>query len=213
MPLEFAYWPLRGLGNPTRFCLEYLGLDYNETRYDDKEKWLSEKFQLGLDFPNLPYLIDGEVKLSQSGAILRYLADKHGLHGKDAKDRAHLEMLAFECVDIHQAIGRAVYNPDFENLKDELHQTLTTKLEQVVKFLDGKKFFGGEEVMFPDFHFYEVLFTATKLFPDLTEKFPAVKAYMERFEALPKIAAYMASSKYMEGPFFGPMAKWGGWKE
>jgi glutathione S-transferase len=37
---------------------------------------MDEKFTLGLDFPNLPYIIDAEkdVKLTQSMAIMRYVA-------------------------------------------------------------------------------------------------------------------------------------------
>ena len=41
-----------------------------------KSAWLAAKFQLGLDFPNLPYFLDGDVALCQSGAILRHLARK-----------------------------------------------------------------------------------------------------------------------------------------
>uniref|UniRef100_A0A8C5L044 glutathione transferase n=1 Tax=Jaculus jaculus TaxID=51337 RepID=A0A8C5L044_JACJA len=45
----------------------------------DRSQWLNEKFKLGLDFPNLPYLIDGTHKITQSNAILRYIARKHNL--------------------------------------------------------------------------------------------------------------------------------------
>ncbi|GAB1287995.1 Glutathione S-transferase [Apodemus speciosus] len=45
----------------------------------DRSQWLNEKFKLGLDFPNLPYLIDGSPKVTQSNAILRYLGRKHNL--------------------------------------------------------------------------------------------------------------------------------------
>lgn len=47
-------------------------------------EWLADKPNLGLAFPNLPYLIDGDVKLTQSLAIMRYLARKAGLFGVPA---------------------------------------------------------------------------------------------------------------------------------
>ena len=33
--------------------------------------WREEKYDLGLPFPNLPYFIDGDIKLTQSLAILK----------------------------------------------------------------------------------------------------------------------------------------------
>ena len=101
------------MANPIRFLLEYAGADYEDVQYDEPSKWFDVKHEMGLDFPNLPYYIDGDVKLTQSGAILRYLAEKYGLHGSDVKERAVLEMLAMECMDIHMAYARCVYNPDF----------------------------------------------------------------------------------------------------
>ena len=48
----------------------------------DKSCWFDIKYSLGFDFPNLPYFIDGDVKLTQTNAILRHISRKHGLDGK-----------------------------------------------------------------------------------------------------------------------------------
>ena len=37
----------------------------------DRSAWLDKKFTLGFDFPNLPYLEDGDVKLTQTVAIIK----------------------------------------------------------------------------------------------------------------------------------------------
>jgi glutathione S-transferase len=46
--------------------LHYTGTKYQDDAYrikldggDPKHEWLGKKFTLGLDFPNLPYYIDG----------------------------------------------------------------------------------------------------------------------------------------------------------
>jgi len=42
-------------GQPARYLLAYLGIDYEEKRYEssDDEAWFPVKFTLGLDFPNV----------------------------------------------------------------------------------------------------------------------------------------------------------------
>uniref|UniRef100_A0A4X1URQ5 Glutathione S-transferase n=1 Tax=Sus scrofa TaxID=9823 RepID=A0A4X1URQ5_PIG len=86
MTLILGYWDIRGLAHAIRLLLEYTDSSYEEKKYTlgdapdyDRSQWLSDKFKLGLDFPNLPYLIDGAHKLTQSNAILRYIARKHNM--------------------------------------------------------------------------------------------------------------------------------------
>ena len=45
---------------------------------------------LGLDFPNIPYLLDGDFKLTESIAIAKYIPHRSGhtdLLGKTAEDQ------------------------------------------------------------------------------------------------------------------------------
>jgi len=68
--LVFGYWPLRGLGQQIRLLLSYLGLPWEAKIYTMREEWFeNDKKNLNLAFPNLPYLIDGDFKLTESAAI------------------------------------------------------------------------------------------------------------------------------------------------
>lgn len=56
------------LCQPIRMVLEYAGADWKEVQEScegppnySKAEWLAKKFTLGLDFPNLPYMIDGKL--------------------------------------------------------------------------------------------------------------------------------------------------------
>ncbi|KAH9580278.1 Glutathione S-transferase Mu 4, variant 2 [Schistosoma haematobium] len=103
------------LVQPTRLLLEYVGEVYEERLYDrnDGDVWRNEKFNLGLEFPNLPYYIDGDVKLTQSMAILRYIADKHNMLGGCPKERAEISMLEGAVLDIRLGVSRIAYNKEF----------------------------------------------------------------------------------------------------
>ena len=95
-----------------------------------------------------------------------------------------------------------------EKMKDELQEWQSKKMEQFEKFLGDKKFFGGDEPKFPDFHLYEIISVHTLLFPEFKTKFAKAAAYLKRFEELPKIKAYMESDKFIKAPINGPSAAW-----
>ena len=85
-----GYWPIRGFGQIPRLLLAYSGLEFEEKRYTDWKEWFEKDKQgLGFDFPNLPYITDGDFKTSESQAIMRYIilkSNKLDLIGKDLKD-------------------------------------------------------------------------------------------------------------------------------
>lgn len=66
MAPTLGYWKWRGVAEPIRILLRYVDEDFEDIRLDlgpapdyDKKQWLDLIPQLGLDFPNLPYFIDG----------------------------------------------------------------------------------------------------------------------------------------------------------
>ena len=94
------------LAQPIRLLLEYAGADYKDVQYAcgpapkfDLSPWLNVKNTLGLDYPNLPYLIDGHIKITQSNAILRYLGRKFDLDGKAEEDRVQVDIMLDNAMD------------------------------------------------------------------------------------------------------------------
>ena len=98
-----GYWKIRGLYSPIIYMLKYLKVDYEEIQYDQgdgpefsREDWYKVKFTIGYDFPNLPYLQDDELKITETPAILRHIARKFGspeFNGKSVKDKANIDMV------------------------------------------------------------------------------------------------------------------------
>ena len=63
--LKLGYWKIRGLAQPIRLMCEYGELAFEDVQYElegppgfSGAAWGDVKQTLGLDFPNLPYLID-----------------------------------------------------------------------------------------------------------------------------------------------------------
>ncbi len=75
------------LGECIRYLLSHAGVDFVNKRIDDMGEWQREKYTLGLDFPNLPYYMEGDTKLTQTVAILRFLGRKHGMAPKTEEEQ------------------------------------------------------------------------------------------------------------------------------
>jgi len=207
-----GYWDIRGLCESIRYLLKYAGIDFNDKRYvfSNEKEWQSDKTNLGLDFPNLPYYIDGDVKLTQSLAIMRYLARKHGLVARDELTLARQELAEQQIQDMKQSFVFAILrHEDYEAKRtDYCTGTLEPQLELLVKFLGNSQWLSGQ-LSYVDFIAYEILDWFKRFTPETIAKYPAVTQYLSRFEALPAIKAYQSSAQFKSWPMFGPRANWG----
>ncbi|XP_068516284.1 glutathione S-transferase 2 [Anas acuta] len=220
MVVTLGYWDIRGLAHAIRLLLEYSGTPYEERQYRlgpapdfDPSDWTNEKEKLGLDFPNLPYLIDGNIKLTQSNAILRYIARKHNMCGETEEEKLRVDMLENQLMDLRMSFIRLCYNPDFEKLKPAYLEQLPGKLRELSRFLGSRAWFAGEKLTFVDFLAYDVLDQQRMFVPDCPELQGNLSQFLQRFEALEKIRAYMQSGRFMKTPIFWPTAKWCNKKE
>uniref|UniRef100_G1QFA6 Glutathione S-transferase n=2 Tax=Myotis lucifugus TaxID=59463 RepID=G1QFA6_MYOLU len=216
MAMTLGYWDIRGLAHAIRLLLEYTDSNYEEKKYTmgdapdyDRSQWLSEKFKLGLDFPNLPYLIDGAHRLTQSNAILRYLARKHNLCGETEEEKIRVDMLENEAMDTANQLARVCYSPDFEKQKPEYLKVIPEKMKLFSQFLGKKSWFAGDKLTYVDFLAYDVLDLHRTFEPKCLDAFPNLKDFVARIEGLEKIAAYMKSSRFLPAPIYTKIAVWG----
>jgi glutathione S-transferase len=64
-------------------------------------------------FGQFPLMDDGDFRLAQSGAILRYIAAKGNLDGRDnLKDYGNNEMFLEEYTDMYNLLVKANYDPE-----------------------------------------------------------------------------------------------------
>uniref|UniRef100_A0AC35FRX1 Glutathione S-transferase n=1 Tax=Panagrolaimus sp. PS1159 TaxID=55785 RepID=A0AC35FRX1_9BILA len=86
-----------------RLMLTYLGIPFKDSTFDRKSEWPLVKDSL--PFGQGPVLIiDKKIKISQTIAILQYIAKEHGLEPKGTMNQAFAEMFASQCHDTISAI-------------------------------------------------------------------------------------------------------------
>nr|XP_032636879.1 glutathione S-transferase Mu 1-like isoform X2 [Chelonoidis abingdonii] len=198
MEVTLGYWDIRGLAHAIRLLLEYTGTPFEDKQYSpsgegpdyDISQWTNEERELGLDFPNLPYLIDGQTKLTQSNAILRYIARKHKMAGESEEEIQRVDVLENQVMDFRLAFARMCYSPDFEKLKPEYLEQLPGKLKLFSQFLGDRKWFAGEKITFADFLMYDILDQNRMLEPKCLDQFQNLKDFLDRFEAWRRLPAY-----------------------
>lgn len=211
--LEIGYWNIRGLVHPIRLLLEHAGADYKDVRFNfaptsDADNWPKNKFNLGLDFPNIPYVIDGDIKLTQSLAVLRYVGRKFGLAPKTDTDQGRADMIEQQIVD-WRGQQSLFYNSDYDKVKDAYRDGLKDKVTALSKFLGSREWLVGNSVTYVDFLAYEWLDVNRTFHPTLLNGTGNLEKYVSRIEALPNVSKFLKSPLHTKTPFNAPMAKWG----
>jgi glutathione S-transferase len=106
--VTIGYWAIRGRGQIPRLLLAYTGAVWEDVKYTAPEQWFAlDRTDLQLPFPNLPYLIEGNFKLTETDAICRYIverSDRQELLGKSLEERALVNNLVGVIHDLTQLI-------------------------------------------------------------------------------------------------------------
>jgi glutathione S-transferase len=150
----------------------------------------------------LPVLVDGDLVLTESMAIVLYLADKYpekGLMPADPKLRAEVnQWLFFVATELEQPLWRirrqtAFYAPDKRSDADvEMARAEFAAMAAVAEaHMEGREFVVGDVVTVADFMLAHVLDWAK--ITGLLTGLPVLGAYTERMYARPK-----ASMRLME---------------
>ncbi len=160
-----------------RWYLEELGLPYEFVQLDMQAGEHRQPQFLHLNpMGKVPVLVDGDFVLWESGAILLYLAQKHGQLPADAAQAAKIyQWILFA----NSTLSQAMFPPD---VRDRQLPGLLSGLETV---LQGNDYILGAEFSVADVALGSVLAYLQMLFQVDLSAYPAVASYTERLQARP----------------------------
>ena len=203
--MELGYWNIKGIVEPIRWLIEYLDIHVKIVTPSRDEWYNSKKYDMGLNFPNLPYFIDGDVKITESSAIPYYLAHKFNkpeLFGKDYKEEALVRQYQGLILDLYQILRESLNAP---NAAEEFQKVTSkgskfqTKIEELSKSLGEKEYFLGH-LTWADFvfayigEFYFILSETFGTDKDILEKPANLKALVGRVHHLPGVKERVAEA-------------------
>jgi len=232
--LTLGYWKIQGLASAARMMLVFGGVDFKNKMYAvgttgdgkyDLSDWLDVKFKLGLDFPNLPYLIDNKtgLRFSSSKSIYRYIAREFNIGVQDDPHLAiadmMLEMIG-QVIGVESPVTRSspfivlCYGnfdgkyPDklWDQNKAKYLKELPSLLKEIEGFMQNKRFVTGYAVSYADFVLYYLCVVHVKLDPEFLTNFPNLAAFYQRFGALDGMVRWN-QHELSKLPFNNVMAK------
>ena len=173
-PRTLGYWKTRGLGEHIRMLLTHLELPFEDVMYEtgdpphfDKTCWLSKKFTLGLDFPNLPHFIDEDIRITESDGVLKFICRKYkpDYLGTTVEEKATIEMLIEVVGDLKRRMTRTCYSPAFASLKRDADAYVRERLECLARWLQPRTWAVAERPTLADFDLFESLAFANIFYP------------------------------------------------
>jgi glutathione S-transferase len=202
--MKLIYFNVRGRAQALRYLCADNGVALEEqwTAFAD---WPALKPTIV--FGQLPVLEDGNFKLAQSNAILRYVARKHDLYGHNDHERAQVDMVNDTQEEIRLTYLKMIYQ-EYEAEKDNyIAKILPGKLELLEKYLKtnhgGAGFFVGSKISFVDYNIFDLLDNFLILSAKSLDAFPTLKGFHGRMAAREKIKKFRETPEFKSMPVNG----------
>jgi glutathione S-transferase len=224
MPYQLHYWPtIQGRGEFVRLALEAAGADYVDVARQPESKGGGES-ALGerLDDPGNtrpafapPFLVDGDIVVGQTAAILLYLGPRLGLAGVGESDGLWTHQLQLtiadavaEAHDTHHPISTGAY---YEDQRDAAEQRAKAfRDERIPKFLGwfervlqrnpaGSLHLVGDVLTYADLSLFQLVDGLHYAFPKATAralaKTPAVEKLHDNIKRRQRVRDYLQSPR------------------
>ncbi len=183
----------------THITLNELGLDYEIEQVDLKTK----KTEKGTDFKTInpqgyvPALDIGKAVLTETPAILQYLADQHPDQGlapaPGTIERAQLQAsLNFTASELHKAFAPLFSSvPADAAAKEAIMDRLSLRMQHIEDTLaDGRPYLLGDDFSIADTYCFVVCSWTTPLGIDIS-RWPHIKDYITRISQRSAVQAAM----------------------
>ena len=224
MAYELHYWPtIQGRGEFVRLALEAAGAPYVDVARGAEDAGQGVPAMLRylqggtLAHPPFapPFLIDGDVVVGQTAAILQYLAPALKLVGRSEQARVWTQQIQLTIADMvdeahntHHPVGTGLYyedqKPEALRRATEFCRTRMPKFLQwfesiVVRNPAGARHLVGGKLSYADLSLFQLIEGLRYAFPRAAEralaKTPGILQLHDRVAALPRVAAYLRSER------------------
>ena len=208
MSLTLYYLPLRSRLEFTRMILEHGNIPYEYVELTFAEWSVAKEKNEICHFNQLPSLKTQKgTIISQSGAIVRYVAKLAGCYPADIDTAAEADMILeltqemnlINPIQCYYTIGSDAYKENSATF----FTAFPKQLAAAQRILRDRKFYGGEEPHYGDFALFHICNSVEFVAPGYLEPYPAIKTWYNTMLEVPSIAAYLAKRPAASTEGFG----------
>ena len=187
-----TYFDGRGKMESIRWLLAAADVEFEEVFLKTREQYEKLLSDGDLMFQQVPLVeIDG-MKLIQTKAILKYIAEKYNLHGKDLKDKVMINMYSEGLMDLMEMMMILPFTsdkkPKLDNIETKAKQRYMPVFE---KALSGPVYLVGGKLSCADVQLLECTLMLEELFPGILSDFPNVKSFQGRMSRVPALSKFL----------------------
>ncbi|XP_004449926.1 glutathione S-transferase alpha-4-like [Dasypus novemcinctus] len=202
---KLYYFRGRGRMESIRWLLAAAGVEFEEEFIEQREQYEKLKKEGRLLFDQVPLVeIDG-MRLTQTRAILSYLAAKYNLYGKDLKETARINMYADGTLDLMMMIALMAFKPPEEKEENIALVVKSAKnryfpvFEKILKD-HGEDFLVGNKLSWADIQLIEAILMVEELNASVLSDFPRLKAFKAKISNVPTIKKFLQPGSQRKPP-------------
>lgn len=214
---KLYYWTgIPGRGEFVRLALEAAGAKYRDMAREQGDgviETLAETVKTPSFAP--PVLVDGDVVVGQTAAILLYLGPRLGLVPRDARLRLWVHQIQLtiadfvvEAHDTHHPVGAELYYE--QQMREAKRRAEEFREARVPKFMGwfetvlernvaGQKFLVGRRASYADFSLFQIVeglaYAYPKRWSSIAGDFPLLVAHRQRIADYPALRHYFRSRR------------------
>eukprot|EP00930_Biecheleria_cincta_P073661 TRINITY_DN6093_c0_g1_i1.p1 TRINITY_DN6093_c0_g1~~TRINITY_DN6093_c0_g1_i1.p1 ORF type:complete len:281 (+),score=57.35 TRINITY_DN6093_c0_g1_i1:51-893(+) len=194
-PVRLTYFAGYGLAEQTRWLLAAAGISWQQVALQTHEEFLALRQQGKLLFGQLPLLeIDG-LRLVQSQAMLRYVAQRGNLWGSNPGESATVDMTAEGIKDARGVVVSFRFTPDQASLAAEVPSRIVKQMRAleaaVQRRADASLGFLPSGLSAADVLLAELVEELLNIRADAMTPYPNCAALHKQVVGLPNIQAYL----------------------
>ncbi|XP_051853112.1 glutathione S-transferase-like [Antechinus flavipes] len=202
---KLYYFDGRGRMESVRWLLAAAGVEYEEQLFETAEEFENLIKGGKLMYQRVPMVeIDG-MKMVETRAILRYIAAKYNLYGKDLKEQVLIDMYVEGMRDLYDIImflPLSLPEEKEENISYIVKKATDRFLPVYEKVLKdhGKNYLVGNQLSWADIHLFELILMIEECKSDVLLTFPKLQEFKTRVSKLPRIQKFLQPGSQRKPP-------------